>query len=183
MNIPFDETFGIWRRDANTEKRAAVYYKFMGQIKHPSLDIGEKNFIGSILGIGDNTDPCDFNFNVTAPLYKYRTITCFEVLEHVMNPLSFMINLKRLLAHDGTLYLSTPIIPFVSWYQWDEHFTEYKETSLDILFEYAGFDIIRKKVFRPFKWWFYFTGFRPVSRIMMKNIVYELVAKDSRRSK
>ncbi len=174
MNRPFDEEFGIWREDSNTIKRAEVYEKFMGKISHPSLDIGSKNFIGSILNIEDNTIDCDFNWSVMAPEIKYKTITCFEVIEHVMNPLAFMVNLKRLLDTDGKIYLSTPVIPFISWYQWSEHFTEYKEKPFDVMLRYAGFRVVSKKVFRPFKWWFYFTGFRPFARLIMKNVIYEL---------
>jgi hypothetical protein len=179
--IPYSETLGIWRKDCNTIKRAEVAKEFMDieylerhHLLHPSLDIGEKNYIGTYLGIEDNTEPGDFNFEICSPRFKYKTITCFEVLEHVMNPLSFMQRLYTLLELDGRLYLSTPVIPFISWYQWNEHFTEYKEANLEILFEYAGFKIVRKRVFRPFKWWFYFTGFRPFARLMMKSVIYEL---------
>ncbi len=174
MNIPFDETCGIWRRDANTERRAEIYSEFMGKIQHPSLDVGHKNYIGDLLKIEDNTLECDFNFNVVAVKDDYKTITCFEVIEHVMNPLAFMVNLKRLLDKDGKIYLSTPVIPFISRYQWSEHFTEYKEKPFDVMLRYAGFRVVSKKVFRPFKWWFYFTGFRPFARLIMKNVIYEL---------
>jgi hypothetical protein len=182
--IPYSETLGIWRKDCNTIKRAEVAKEFMDieylerhHLLHPSLDIGEKNYIGTYLGIEDNTEPCDFNFWINAPKRTYKTITCFEVLEHVMNPLRFVLTLKGRLDKDGRLYLSTPAIPFISWYQWNEHFTEYKEANLEILFEYAGFKIVRKRVFRPFKWWFYFTGLRPFARLMMKNVIYELRKK------
>ena len=172
--IPYSETLGIWRKDCNTIKRAEVAKDFI-DLRHPSLDIGEPNFIGKYLGIEDNTLDGDFNAWVYAPKTKYKTIVCLEVLEHVMNPLDFMYMLKELLDTDSKLYISTPLIPFISWYQWNEHFTEYKEANLDILFKYAGFKIVRKRIFRPFKWWFYFTGIRPFARLMMRNIIYELV--------
>jgi hypothetical protein len=178
--IPYSETLGIWRKDCNTIKRAEVAKEFMDieylerhHLLHPSLDIGDKNYIGTYLGIEGNTLPYDFNFAISAPADRYKTITCFEVLEHIMNPLDFMFFLSERLDDDGRLYLSTPVLPFISWYQWNEHFTEYKEVNLEILFEYAGFKIVRKRVFRPFKWWFYFTGFR----LMMKNVIYELRKK------
>ena len=178
MNIPFDATYGIWRRDANTEKRTEVYEEFMGKIEHPSLDIGHRNYIGELLGIEQNTLPTDFNFTVKPyRQLSYKTITCFEVIEHVMNPLSFLINLRQLLINEHKevrLYLSTPVIPFISWYQWSEHFTEYKTEQLEIMIRFAGFKIVKKKIFRPFKWWFYFTGFKPLARLMMKNVIYEL---------
>ena len=173
--IPYSETLGIWRRDCNTSKRAEVAKEFI-DLRHPSLDIGEPNFIGKYLGIEDNTlDGSEFNYWIDSPGYEYNTVVCLEVLEHIMNPLMFMEKLKYLMSPDGKLYISTPLIPFISWYQWNEHFTEYKEANLDILFKYAGFKIVRKRIFRPFKWWFYFTGIRPFARLMMRNIIYELV--------
>ena len=172
--IPYSETLGIWRKDCNTIRRAEVAKEFI-DLRHPSLDVGEPNFIGKYLGVEDNTKECDFNVWLEAHDKKYKTIVCLEVLEHVMNPLMFLYDLKWYLTEDGKLYISTPLIPFISWYQWNEHFTEYKEANLDILFKYAGFKIVRKRIFRPFKWWFYFTGIRPFARLMMRNIIYELV--------
>ncbi len=174
---PFSETIGIWRQDANTIRRAEVYDEFMEQVRHPSLDVGEKNYIGTLLQIEDNTFESDFNFNVVAPKDSYKTVTCFEVIEHVMNPLHFLHNIKHLLDKDGTLYISTPLIPFVSWFQWSEHFTEYKQEQLEIMIRYAGFDIVKKRIFRPFKWWFYFTGIKPIARLIMRNVIYELKIK------
>lgn len=144
---------------------------------HPSLDVGEKNYIGSLLRIEDNTLESDFNFEVKVPRGKYKTITCFEVIEHVVNPLNFLLNLKGFLDEGGVIYLSTPVIPFISWYQWNEHFTEYKTKQLEVLFECAGLEVVRRKIFRPFYWWFYFTGFKPLARLVMRNVLYELHAK------
>ena len=172
--IPYSETLGIWRKDCNTIRRAEVAKEFI-DLRHPSLDIGEPNFIGEYLGVEDNTLDGDFNHEIKTSWHKYKTIVCLEVLEHVMNPLNFIEALGACMEEDGKLYISTPLIPFISWYQWDEHFTEYKEANLDILFKYAGFKIVRKRIFRPFKWWFYFTGIRPFARLMMRNIIYELV--------
>ncbi len=39
---------------------------------------------------------------------KYQTITCFDVLEHVEDPLCFLSAIKDKLAPGGRLYLSTP---------------------------------------------------------------------------
>jgi len=39
---------------------------------------------------------------------KFDTITCFDVLEHVEDPLRFLGEIKDKLAPNGTLYLSTP---------------------------------------------------------------------------
>jgi SAM-dependent methyltransferase len=40
--------------------------------------------------------------------HKYQTITCFEVIEHLYNPLFAMTNIYKALKSGGTLYLTTP---------------------------------------------------------------------------
>jgi 2-polyprenyl-3-methyl-5-hydroxy-6-metoxy-1,4-benzoquinol methylase len=178
MSIPFANADTINTKNLNTEKRLSECAKFMGEIKHPSLDIGESNYIGRSLGIQENTEESDFNQWVSTKRITYATITCFEVIEHIMNPAFFLGQLRLSLTQDSVLYLSTPVAaPFgILWHQCDYHFTEYKEKQLRILFDYCGFKVVKSKIFDPFPWWFHFTGLRPFLRwFTQRTIIFELV--------
>lgn len=85
--------------------------KFINELREPVADIGPINskseYLAEKLNINISQVYCrDFNYNRMKG--KYKTIFCFEVLEHVQNALFFIRNLKNILDDDGILYLSTP---------------------------------------------------------------------------
>lgn len=98
---------------------------------------------------------------------RYSVITCFEVLEHLQNPLWFIRQLRLMLKPGGVIYLSAPgrQIPF-----WGEyHFLEYTPEHLQKwLLNPEGLEIVRfKKVRIPHPLRFYFSGIRPFLRLFV----------------
>ena len=109
----------------------------------------------------------------------YQIITSFEVIEHLFNPLHFLLQCKRVLSKSGILYLSMPTYkPAFLWSK--DHFHEMTQKSFMSLLERSGFEIKRKEVFRVHPFHFYFTGLRPLLRgIFDRRIIYELHKKSS----
>ena len=119
--------------------------------------------------------PGDFNSRLIAPGEKYDTIFCFEVIEHVMNPLNLLLQLRSLLSESGRVYLSTPAMGLITWYQYAEHFAEYKLKNLRAMIHHAGFVIEAEDVFCPYPWWFVAWGVRPLLRVLFhRNVVFRL---------
>jgi hypothetical protein len=161
------ETDAIYATDHHVQTRLKHYRAMIGRCSGSSLDVGAPNPVGKALGAEDNTDPtADFNFAVTAPRMDYQTILCFEVLEHVMNPLLLLSELRKRLGRTGRLYLSTPVLGSISWYQHKDHFTEYKLKNLRLMIDYAGFEIEAEDVFCPYPPQTAFRGVRPVLRVL-----------------
>lgn len=130
----------------------------------PHLDIGEENPLGRLLGVDveDYTGKADLNW--PWDMYeKYNTITCFEVIEHVQNPLLMLTQIKRHLSEKGKLYLTTP----VSWFmgKGKYHFTEYGRDDLVELVEIAGMQVMGLERIRGYTWCWKYFGVRPVIRL------------------
>ena len=140
------------------------------------LDIGDKSPMTEQLEQYFN---CKFN-NTNIDLDfddlcgKYEIVTAFEIIEHLFNPLHFLIQVKNILNENGTLYLSTPKgKPYFLWSE--DHYHEMREDRLRALIDRAGFSIIRKKEIRIHPLKFYFTGFRPLLRFFYdKHLLMEL---------
>jgi SAM-dependent methyltransferase len=84
----------------------------------------------------------------TVPDGHFKTITSFEVLEHLMNPLFAMRELRRVLHAEGRLYLTTPNDYSLMYKaehllsrKYRPHFHQFSETDLRDLMEDAGFII------------------------------------------
>jgi len=85
------------------------------------------------------------------PPYRYDTVTCFDVLEHVSDPAKFVSSLRRLLVADGTVALSVPNLGSISrllmrrrWYFYSrEHLYCFTRSTIGQLLSHGGFDIIR----------------------------------------
>ena len=148
----------------------------------------ENDAINNGLDIGDRTDfttklekfyKCSFNntdidLDVEQLSGNYDIVTAFEIVEHLFNPLHFLLQIKNILNEDGTLYLSTPKgKPYFLWSK--EHFHEMGYKRLFSLIDRAGFKIIRKKEIRIQPIYFYFTGIRPILRFFFeKHLILEL---------
>ena len=143
------------------------------------LDIGEPNCVGTaLLSNADNTFQCDFDYEVIAPASQYDIILALDVIEHLMNPLLFMENVKKLLSKHGELYLSTSLAR--EWYplypHGNAHFTEYTRSKLYELFEKSGWKVTQERVFIPFRFRDVFKGFRPILRLLIqRSIMFRLV--------
>jgi SAM-dependent methyltransferase len=89
------------------------------------------------------------DFAATCPR-PYDAITCFEVLEHVPDPLQFLITARRLITDDGVLVLSVPNVddPYCLRQQIAPamppiHINFFARSSLEPLLERAGFHLER----------------------------------------
>jgi 2-polyprenyl-3-methyl-5-hydroxy-6-metoxy-1,4-benzoquinol methylase len=107
----------------------------------------------------------DFNFD-RFPAKKYDVIFCFEVLEHLQNPLWFMAQIKSILKDHGTLYMTTP---YRKNYVWPE--THFHEMSGDRIQKWLlsplGLKIVKKKRLRYVKEKKQFLiGIRPIIRLL-----------------
>ena len=151
-------------------------------LSYPVLDVGGKNYIGHRLcDNADNTFPSDFNEEIFTPKGFYQDVLCFEVLEHVCNPLHFLKMIRSRLRKDGTLWISTPAAGWINLFHSEHHVTEYKPYVTIELLRRAGFEVKRYKIFRHIPWWNMwrmFTGFRPffkwpVKWFLLKIIVLE----------
>ncbi len=79
-------------------------------------------------------------------LPKFDIVTFFEVIEHLEDPLSFLLNIEGLLKPEGKFVLSTPfrerMLPNLN--AWDfppHHFTRWNQLSLSNIFSKVGFKI------------------------------------------
>ena len=141
-----------------------------------TLDIAGPNKFGKALGIKDSTLPIDLNDWIGAPSDNYDVITFFEVLEHLMDPLSAMRGVYHLLKPGGVCYLSTPeATPLYHLLMSPYHLTEYRKERIEVVFRYAGFEITKFRRFCLWDWWFAFWGVRPMLRVLFhKNNLWEL---------
>ncbi|MFQ5822873.1 MAG: methyltransferase domain-containing protein [bacterium] len=148
------------------------------------LDIGERNPFTEILEQHfkrriENTGLLDLD---TEKLQgSYKTIFCFEVIEHLMNPLFFMRNCLEILEDESKMYISTPLRKPEVLRDNETHFNEYRPKELHRLFNKAGFKINRLRIVRhiPSSW--LFKGIRPALRYLFfgRNIQVELNKKFS----
>jgi len=89
---------------------------------------------------------------------KYSAITCFQVLEHLKNPLDFLTSIKNLLKTNGVLILTTPNndsplrkILKQKWpvYNTDSHFVFYNKNTLKKIMFKTGFKKIKVRLDSP----------------------------------
>jgi SAM-dependent methyltransferase len=134
-----------------------------------TLDIGERNPLTEILEnyYAIKIENTNVDLDVEKLSGKYDTIFCFEVIEHLYNPLHLLLEIHKILNDKGQLYLSTPKgKPHFLWFK--HHFHEIYEPELRSLFIRAGFTISRLKYFRVIPIWKGFAGFRPFIRMLFQ---------------
>ena len=151
-----------------------VLYSLYGN----TADIGETNPLKEIFEseLGVKIDSLDWDFNKAYyGLEKtYDNILCFEVLKHVINPLLFLKQLKRLLKENGSIYLNTP-------YQWPQclkaihHYHEIPTDRLMWLFDEAklNYELIGKATIAG-SFFEHLYGIRPILRYFQKTRLYRL---------
>jgi SAM-dependent methyltransferase len=162
---------------AGLKHRMKVVKSFIGRdLKGlKTLDIGDSNRFSRELGIQDNTTG-DLNRGVIAPSKDYDVVTFFEVIEHLMAPLKVLEDIRDLLKPGGVCYVATPVpTPLYHLLMSEKHLTEYKRDRLEVMFRYAGFEVVKYRRFVLWDWWFMFTGFRPFLRTTLhRNQIWEL---------
>ena len=166
MGVPFSGHFTANLARPNNIHRLKIFKAFMGELKGEVLDVGAPNFIGKSLGITDFTRG-DLNKTFRAPKEKYDVITCFEVVNHVMNQLFLLENIHAHLKEGGRLYLSTPKLWLFAFPHGKGNYVELYPRSLRLMLEYAGFKIVREKTCNPWPLKFIFYGFTAPFRMLL----------------
>lgn len=148
-------------------KRLKNTLKFIDEIKEPVLCIGNENPFDkelcrqtNVKYIYTNTD-ADYDENH----YDCRTVFCFDVIEYLMNPLKFLINLNG----SDIIYVCYQYNPFT--YFWSQsHIIEYPFNQFEKLINKAGYRI--DKYERVFFETLNFKGIRPVIRMLTNSRYY-----------
>ena len=160
--IPFTDNGAHVKDDYCTERRLweTVAFLRIHGVGEKILDIGESNFVGENIQADLNvrfqqTDKnADLNWGFTLDPHGFDTVTCFEVIEHLMNPLFLVKAIWLSLKPSGVLYLSTPLHnPHGFFFNTTAHFAEYKEESLVTLLEYGGFAVTHTHRFKSIPFW------------------------------
>lgn len=95
----------------------------------------------------------------TEALARFDTITAFDVLEHVLDPLAFVTAIHERLVTEGTVAISVPNLNSLSrrlmgqrWYFYipEEHLHYFSPSSLSRLLKRAGFEVLRcRPTYKP----------------------------------
>ena len=152
----------LW--DRQTKIRAKKTKDFIGDISGTVLGVGAGELEKWIYPELDYT-LCDLDCEFDAK-GKYDNIFCFEVLEHLFNPLFCLENIKKHLRSNGKIFISIPkrMPHFLCG---KNHFHEFDKHRFRYMIEYAGLKIIKQDVFNSrYDWSFYFTGIRPILRLL-----------------
>ena len=140
-------------------------------------DCGEPNALKCEVvkhfGMAINSIEWDFNYPHRGET-KYDTILCFEILEHLFNPLTFLESMKSMLAEDGYIYLSTPY-QRPAFLRGIRHFHEIPTDRLMWLFEAAGLEVVETgKATMAGNWYNHLKGVRSMLRYFQKTRLYKL---------
>lgn len=106
-----------------------------------------------------NFDLDEFGFN------GFDVVFSFEVIEHLMNPLHYLLECRSALKESGVIYITTPV--YLAPFKYKFHFHEMRKDELESLIKEAGFKIVEMRKMRIFslrpikfirwvfgKWWF-----------------------------
>ena len=152
------------------KRTKTVIIEFIGEREiGKALDIGARNPLTETLEkhFFKNIQNTDIDLDIGSLDGQYDTIFCFEVLEHLFNPLHLLLEIYKILNKDGRVYLSTPKgKPHFLWFK--HHFHEFYKKELMNLINRAGFKIIKIKYYRILPLWSGLTGFRPFLRILLQ---------------
>lgn len=165
---------------------------FLNRVNETISYLDNENISGNIADIGEKNPMCiaiekhfnitidsvNFDFNYSFNMKKeYDVILCFEVLEHLFNPLLFLEQLKGMLTKGGVIYLSTP-------YQKPQilkaihHYHEIPSDRIEWLFNAAKLNIKSvKNITIAGNWHDHIYGIRPILRYFQKTRMYKLKSK------
>ena len=111
------------------------------------LDIGEKNLPDKIIAshfdhvlINTQGNLDETGWNKDLPKFKY--IYCFEVMEHLLNPLLFLEEVKKVMQPDSKLFISVPFHTHRRYWN-NSHWHEMDIERLNYLFDVAGLKVLR----------------------------------------
>ncbi len=168
------------------EQRLRHTQEFLGtELAGPALDIGPKNGFGDALGArygiavvnteGD-LDLDRWGPDRPAPAGGFPAVFCFEVIEHLLNPLFFLVRLRAHCGPSTRVFITYPLRPRFFWS--DIHWHEIDRRRFRYLLDQAGYEAVRyqeKLLWRERR--FYFSGLRPFLRLTIgrtRSQMYEL---------
>jgi SAM-dependent methyltransferase len=133
-------------------RRFAATLGFVTELRAPVLDLGPPNALARRLearhGLRiEHTGMHDLD-RERVPGFcpgPYATITAFEILEHLLNPLFVLDGCRAALRPDGVLYVTVPRRHPHEWLfgKSPEHFHEFAADELRWLLDKAGFEVER----------------------------------------
>lgn len=169
------ENVRLWG-DAQTFRRFKTTKEFIGRkfTGGQILDCGTWNQFGEKMATELGAKYCpadDTDFDIDGLYFEYdwaepiSAVFCFEILEHLLNPLGALATIKWECEQDNAkAYVTFPRVP--RWLQSDRHFHEFRDIEFRTLVDKAGFEIVRYESHRNrHDWLFYLTGFRPFIRL------------------
>lgn len=180
-----DTPYGAINWCEKTEKLRNNRYRetlnFLPEQLGKCLEIAERNPFTELLekraASLENTDfDLDYAYK---PEYQsilpddFDTVCIFEIIEHLLNPLSFLEWCADRIrgAKDGRLYLSTPIDK-PRWMKGFNHFHEFSRDELYWLFRRASLEIVRERKVNPIPPSWMLKGVRPFLRYIHFNRTY-----------
>ena len=106
-------------------------------------------------------DHTDFDLNwVWSVSEVYDTILCFQVVEHLLNPLLFLDRCHKALKDNGILYISYPTHA-TKWFWSSGHWHEMDKSRFHYLVKQAGFKVVK---YESHIMWRKIRGFRSILR-------------------
>lgn len=141
------------------------------------LDIGEGNSFArqlqTELGVEVINTQGDLNYPHWEPQGEFDWVFCFEVIEHLLNPLLFLITLRQKTSAGGTLFLTCPK-PTFRFLQMPVHFNEMDEYRLRALFDQSrSFRIEELGTTKSgYPWFIFWRGLRPLCRAIFEESFY-----------
>lgn len=175
FNLP-EELWNI-SKAKSFERRVAGTLSFLElPLKGPILDLGVDNalkgFISRELDVEIvSCEDVDFDYDPIPGIWG--TILCFEVLEHLFNPLFCLENMKRSLLDEGSIYISTPGQMKLLWDY--RHYHEIDDKRLRWLFDRAKLSVVKKgKASMRGAWWQHICGVRPILRTFQYTRLFQL---------
>ena len=144
------------------------------------LSIGSENRFDSLMAehfkLPISFTSGDFDREWSAQERDYAYVFCFEVIEHLMNPLHFLDGLHRYVNPETRVFLTTPYRPHL--FRNNQHFHEFDQLRFNHLLNAAGFAVVRHQT--RIAWYhplFYLSGIRPFLRLTIgrsRTHLYEL---------
>ena len=144
----------------------------------PILDLGPPNALARVLeqrfGVPiahTGTHDLDRERLTSFAPGPYGTITAFEILEHLLNPLFVLDGCRDALRPGGTLYVSVPRRHPWEWLfgKSPEHFHEFAPDELRWLLDKAGFEVRRRVDLNTSA---LAAGVRPLLRRLFRNLMF-----------
>jgi 2-polyprenyl-3-methyl-5-hydroxy-6-metoxy-1,4-benzoquinol methylase len=207
LRIYYDESYsgGMYKTftDADQMKRMTAEHRFKsmkGQspLSDRWLDVGCSNgaFVKVARSHGINAEGIDLSavavekgraeglplycstIEMFNPGYLYNTIVAFDVLEHVLDPLNFLLAVRRLLEPGGTLVITVPNLNSLirkimeqRWYFYipEEHLHYFHPDAIALLLSRAGYERPRcRRAYKPLTYNYSLTQFVEYNPLIYK---------------